>query len=195
MDGVSSSRAHPDAAGRAAPPEAAWGERAAALAQVVRAVIAAELRLPPRDAAVDELTQEVIRRALEGRDRLRPGAAPRPWIVGIARHVAADERRRQARLRPELTGAAGGDGRDAGDRPDPDPAPDELAQRAQRLGRLRVALARLPEGWRRALLLFHLEGLPYAQIARELGVPIGTVATWISRGRAELTSTLKEEEL
>jgi RNA polymerase sigma-70 factor, ECF subfamily len=191
---VSSSRSQADAARLAAlvAGTEAWGEQAAALTQVIRAVIAAEIRGAGGDPAVDDLTQEVIRRALEGRDRVRADAPLRPWVIGIARHVAADERRRRQRLRlddhaDEADSAAGCDVPGAS-------RPDDLACRAQGLERLRSALAQLPEAWREALVLFHVEDLSYQQISHRLRVPMGTVATWISRGRRQLLSLMTEEE-
>jgi RNA polymerase sigma-70 factor (ECF subfamily) len=38
--------------------------------------------------------------------------------------------------------------------------------------------------------MFHVEGEGYQQIADRLGVPIGTVATWLSRGRRSLADAL-----
>jgi RNA polymerase sigma factor (sigma-70 family) len=163
----------------------AWGERAAELVVVVRAVLASQLGLRARDPLVDDLTQEVIRRALDGREQARPGAPLRPWVLGIARHVAADEARRRARLAPLPEGAE-----PAGAVAEPARDPEELAHRGQRLERLRAALAQLPEPWRRALILFHVEDLPYREIARELGVPVGTVGTWIARGRARVAELI-----
>jgi RNA polymerase sigma factor (sigma-70 family) len=186
---VSASRTDPDARRRTTRVAAtqAWGEQAAALTQVIRAVVAAELRLGAGDPLVDDLTQEVIRRALEGRDRLRAAAPLRPWVIGIARHVASDEQRRRARARA-----------DAGDAlamaVDPGAGADDLLHRAQRLRGMRAALGGLPMPWRRALLLFHLEDLSYRQIARELGVPVGTVGTWIARARDHLMKSLPQEE-
>ena len=51
---------------------------------------------------------------------------------------------------------------------------------------LRVALAKLPIEQREAILLVGLEGMDYEGTAKVLNVPIGTVRSRISRGRAEL---------
>ena len=55
-------------------------------------------------------------------------------------------------------------------------------------------MATLPEGPRKALELFHLDGLGYQQIAERLGVPLGTVATWVTRGRRALAEALEAED-
>jgi len=51
---------------------------------------------------------------------------------------------------------------------------------------LRVALAKLPIEQREAILLVGLEGMDYEATASALNVPIGTVRSRLSRGRAEL---------
>ena len=54
-------------------------------------------------------------------------------------------------------------------------------------------MQKLPDGPRKALELFHLEGLPYQEVGRRLGVPLGTVATWVTRGRKAMAEALEDE--
>jgi len=75
------------------------------------------------------------------------------------------------------------------------PGPFEQLADARRAARVKEALATLADGPRQSLTLFHLEGLGYEEIARRLHVPMGTVATWVSRGRKALQSELGEEEI
>ena len=69
----------------------------AALEPAVRGIVAYVLGVRPQTADVEDCTSEVFRRALEGRDKLLPGAPLRPWVLGIARNVALDARRSRAR--------------------------------------------------------------------------------------------------
>ena len=55
-----------------------------------------------------------------------------------------------------------------------------------------AALGRLPEDQRRALVLHHIADLPVAEVAREVGVAVGTVKARLSRGRATLALLLAE---
>src|SRR4051812_38330672 len=87
--------------------DAAFAGEAAALRPVVRAVIAAMLRERIDHADVEDCTHETLRRAIEGRARLRDGEAIRPWVVGIARHVALDALRARKRARARDAESAG----------------------------------------------------------------------------------------
>ena len=85
----------PSSASRRAP-----GEEPHAFAPVVRSVVAAVMRLPQDHPDVDDGVSETMRRALEGRNRIRAGEPLRPWLCGIARNVAIDTLRRRVRERP-----------------------------------------------------------------------------------------------
>jgi RNA polymerase sigma-70 factor (ECF subfamily) len=162
----------------------------------VRAVVAHVLGEHKDHADVEDCTHETLRRALEGSARLRPGEPLRPWVLGIARHVAIDARRHRRRERPGDASTSTGedDGESWVERiVDPAPAPDERAASAERGRRVSEALAGLAPQQREAMLLFHVEGQAYTNIATRLGVPIGTVATWLSRGRRALAEALGEK--
>ena len=172
---------------RPAPRAAAVSDDVAALRPLVCAVVAAMLRTSPGHADVDDAASETLRRALEGRSRLRPGEALRPWIVGIAKHVAMDMLRARARTAPPPPPHEGDSTPDLTERvPDSSPSPFERVARAEDAVRVRKALDRLPPSMRAALWLFHADGKSYAEIAKELDVPVGTVATWILRARRAL---------
>jgi len=185
---------------RAAPPPVpkalAPSDDTASLRLVVRSVVANVLGLGPSHPDVEDCAHEALSRALEGRERLRPGEPLRPWVIGIAKHVAIDALRRRKRDR-QWTVAERRDDDDGApllDRvADPTPGPEERASTAERAVRIQSALGKLPPEQKQALLLFHLEGLKYQAIATRLGVPMGTVATWIARGRKTIAEALGDE--
>jgi RNA polymerase sigma-70 factor (ECF subfamily) len=116
----------------------------------------------------------------------------RPWLLGIARHVAIDVRRRRRRERP-MDGPADADEETESwvDRiVDPSPGPDDHAATREQARRVQTALGALATQQREALILFHVEGEDYQRISARLGVPMGTVATWLSRGRKALVEAL-----
>ena len=172
----------------------------AELLPLVRAVIAAVLGDDRDHPDVEDGASETMRRGVEGKVRLRPGEPLKPWVVGIARHVALDvlrarKRRNQRRAHEPIRD-------DVDDRPplyeelpDPSPSPFERFAKAQEQDKIRKAMNDLPEGQRRALTMFHLDGLGYQEIAGKLDVPLGTVATWVARGRKAVALALRDPAL
>ena len=77
---------------------------------------------------------------------------------------------------------------------DPPNRPGAFADEDSVTLRLEVdsALAALPENIRDAVVLRFVFDLDYAQIAEVLGVPLGTVKTWLRRGRMQMMSMLGE---
>ena len=75
-------------------------------------------------------------------------------------------------------------------------AEDGCPDRAEAAGPEHVALvsalAQLPDGQRRALVLHHIADLPVRDVATELGVAEGTVKARLSRGRAALAALLND---
>jgi RNA polymerase sigma-70 factor, ECF subfamily len=72
--------------------------------------------------------------------------------------------------------------------------PQAAVLSAERKREIEAALAHLRAEHRAALVLRHLEGLSYAQIAAVLEVPDGTAKGWVSRGRAAMLLALTQEE-
>jgi RNA polymerase sigma-70 factor (ECF subfamily) len=179
--------------------EDAFAREAAALRPLVRAVVANIMREPPSHPDVEDCTNETLKRAIEGSERLREGEAVRPWVVGIARHVALDALRGRKRARARGDGG-GHDTSEDGDvlaplverLPDPADDPFERVAKARRDATVREAIESLPDGQRKALTMFHLEGLGYQEIASRLDVPLGTVATWVMRGRKAIASAVTD---
>jgi RNA polymerase sigma factor (sigma-70 family) len=176
----------------------AFAAATAELRPHVRAVVAAVLGVGREHPDVDDCAHEALRRAMEGRDRLREGEPLRPWVTGIARHVALDAIRARKRQRDRTAVTRTGDD---GVSVDPveqlaDGAPDafERLSDARRLDAISRAMAALPDGQRRALSMFHMEGLQYQEIAARLGVPLGTVATWVMRARKSVAAAVGVQE-
>lgn len=140
--------------------------------------------LPGPDA--EETAQEAFVRAFVNIQRFDTSRPLLPWLFTIARRLCID-RLREVRKRAETV--------DLEDRPrDPGPDAEQRAISRQQLDLLEKGLASMDEGPREALALFHFEGLSYLEIASILGVPQGTVMTWLHRGRARLRELLGREE-
>ena len=115
-------------------------------------------------------------------DARRGGA--RAWIVTIARSRAID--RLRSRGASDRAVAA------VRDQPPPPeaPSPAEAAEHAELRRQVSDALGELPAEQRRALELAYFRGLSQAEIARELGDPLGTVKTRVRLGLAKLATLL-----
>lgn len=138
-----------------------------------------------RDA--DDATQEAMIRIVRSIDRFDGRSAFGTWAYRIATNAALDELRRRNR-RPVLHAVEDDDD----DRPHE--TADPIAHRtvdavADRLA-IDAALAEVPEDFRVPVIMRDVGDLDYAEIADELGVPIGTVKSRIARGRRMLIEHL-----
>jgi RNA polymerase sigma-70 factor, ECF subfamily len=133
----------------------------------------------------EDAAQEAFVRAFVHRDRFDPARPLLPWLLTVARYVCLDRLRRDRR-------EAISDAEPDGCAVQTATAEDALREREQLL-LLSSALDALPEGQREVVAMFHLDGLGYREIADALDVPIGTVMTWLHRGRARLREAVLAE--
>lgn len=162
----------------------------------VETLVARILRRAKDDPDVQDCTNETLRRGLEQTDRRPDDAALTPWLLGIARHVALDALRAEYRRRARHAPTATSDGKDDLVQllPSHEPSPESQAAERQRMQEVGKALAALPQKQQDVLLSLHVEGLSYREIAERFNVPIGTIGTWVLRGREALAVALDREE-
>jgi len=123
-----------------------------------------------------DLVQEAFCRALPRWSKLSTYDDPVAWIRRVAFNPANSRWRRGQVAAHYLRGQR--------ERHAEGPNPDRVAAVA--------ALATLPPRPRRAMVLYYLADMPIAEIAAEEGVPVGTVKTWLHRGRTALAALLGE---
>ena len=126
----------------------------------------------------DDALQEALLVAWRQMPTLRDTSAVRAWMMRIAsRAASAQVRARVPHLDLEgIEPAADGTGR-----------PETAAVRAAEMEALARALAALPDAQRQCWLLREVEGLSYADIAEQLGLPISTIRGDLARARASIT--------
>ncbi len=133
------------------------------------------LRLTADRDLAEDLAQECWLRVWRARHSYRPTAAFRTWLFTVARRLVLDHakapRLPTLPLGDALPGAFG-------------PCDAVIAGALERA--IEDALAGLPPEQREAVVLRDLEGMPYAEIARVVGCPLGTVKSRINAGRARL---------
>jgi RNA polymerase sigma factor (sigma-70 family) len=113
----------------------------------------------------------------------------RPWLFGIATNVVHHHHRSEGRRRALLLRARGVAGSDVAE---DDTASEVVAQQEHQAesARVRQALARMPARHLDVLLLHTGPEFSYEEIARALDIPVGTVRSRLSRGRAQLRELL-----
>lgn len=146
----------------------------------------AALRLTRNPADAEDLVQDTYVKAFRFADRFEPGTNLRAWLFTIL-HNTARNRRRDTAHEPvadsevvERVAARPGDA----------PSPEQLVMRDVMDADLKAALESLPAAFREAVWLRDVDELSYAEIARTLEIPIGTVMSRISRGRRLLHERL-----
>ena len=153
-------------------------------------VFGVALRVLRQPQAAEDVAQETFVRAYRalGRyegDRIR-ALRVRPWLARIALNLARNELRRRASAE-SLDGLAG----------PPAPSEDEPVRLAERRDQNRFwarLLASLPDRYRLAVALRHVDGLSYGELSAVLGRPIGSVKSDVHRGVALLRAAYDAEQ-
>jgi RNA polymerase sigma-70 factor (ECF subfamily) len=160
--------------------ESAWAELVQRFSRYVYAIASQAYRLADHDA--DDVFQEVFTRTYEHLGRLRDDEAIRPWIGQLTRRLAIDRLRASSRERPEA------------DAPDvPQGSEETELERIELALSVRAAMATLPEHCREILDRFFAREQSYLEISTTLGIPMGTIASRISRCLTKLREQLEPE--
>ena len=142
-----------------------------------------------RDPVLSEdVVQDAVLRAFRAFEQFR-GASPRAWFFAIVRNCSRTAQDR-GRAGLSLVPSEVADTDTAAEQPDPAPNPEEETARRSDVERVRAAIESIPEPFREAVVLRDLEELSYAEIAEVTSVPVGTVMSRLSRGRALLAKQL-----
>jgi RNA polymerase sigma-70 factor (ECF subfamily) len=147
--------------------------------------------------AAEDLAQETFIKVLNNIEKYSPEFKFSSWLFKIANNLAIDSLRRRRLNTVSIDGAAGAATQaeieatsfEIGDRSEN--ALDELANKE--LGAaIEVAIAKLRPLYRSCILLRHVDGRSYEEIAQLLDLPLGTVKTYIHRARHELREALED---
>jgi RNA polymerase sigma factor (sigma-70 family) len=157
-----------------------------------RLVFGLALRVVGDRADAEEVAQDTFARAyqaLAGYQTERVAAMRlRPWLATIALNLARNRLRRRP---PPARPLEGGDGQPPAVAAPAGAEPAVVAERGQENAFWAELLATLPRGHREAVVLRHVEGLPYTEVAEVLGRPVGTVKTHVHRGVRQLRVALE----
>jgi RNA polymerase sigma-70 factor (ECF subfamily) len=156
-----------------------------------RAVFSVALRLAPEPEDAADLAAEAFLRAytaLRGYSAERIGELQlRPWLVTIVLNLVRNEARAASRRPAHVPFDPAGGTADGAE------SPEEHAQRHDGQVRLGCLLTELPERQRTAVVLRHVVGLPYAELATVMACPEGTAKSHVARGLQHLRALVPEE--
>ena len=145
----------------------------------------------------EDLAQDTFIKVLNNIDRYRPEFKLSSWLFKIANNVTIDHLRRRQLATVSLDGSphaqtaaeAQATSLDVESRGE---SALEAMESRELGSAIELAIARLRPEYRSCILLRHVEGRSYEEIAATLDLPLGTVKTYIHRARHELREALED---
>jgi RNA polymerase sigma-70 factor (ECF subfamily) len=161
-----------------------------------RPVFSLIYRMVRDSAAAEDLAQDSFIKVLNHLDKYRPEFKFSSWLFKIANNVAIDFLRKRQLDTVSMDGSP-----HAGTAAEVEATSFELADSAEspldelasrELGAIiEQAIAQLRPEYRNCIMLRHVEGRSYEEIAATLDLPLGTVKTYIHRARHQLREALE----
>jgi RNA polymerase sigma-70 factor, ECF subfamily len=160
-----------------------------------RPVFSLVYRLVRDRELAEDLAQETFVKVFNHLDRYDPKYKFSSWIFKIASNLSIDHLRRK---QPETVSLDGSRNARTSDEIEAsrisvaseDENPEELLLSKELGEQIEAAIGQLRPEYRTAILLRHVEGRPYEEIAEIMEIPLGTVKTYIHRARTELRELL-----
>jgi RNA polymerase sigma-70 factor (ECF subfamily) len=160
-----------------------------------RPIFALLFRMVRDRELAEDLSQETFIKALNAIESYRPEFKFSSWIFKIANNAAIDHLRRRELDTLSLDGSPHAETPEAmqatalqiGARQE---SPLDAVEARELGGAIELAIGRLRPEYRSCILLRHVEGRAYEEIAEILDLPLGTVKTYIHRARNELRQAL-----
>jgi RNA polymerase sigma-70 factor (ECF subfamily) len=150
-------------------------------------------RLNDRENAED-LTQEVFMRVFRARRSYEPRSKFSTWLFTIVNNVAANAHRRRAARREFVVSRMGlADGiseQEVLSCPDHHEPPLQRLQRSEARQAVHAAIGTLNERQRTAIRLCKMQGLSYAEVAREMQITTKAVKSLLNRAKVNLHEAL-----
>jgi RNA polymerase sigma-70 factor (ECF subfamily) len=157
-------------------------------------VFSTAMRLLANATEAEDVAQEVFLKAYQRFADLRESKTAGGWLKTVATNLSLNHLSRY-RARWSFFSELLGKGRENHDELEIEfPASDDVEAdvvQSERRELVEQALQTLPAAQRLPLVLFHMDGLQYEEIAAKLGVSLGKVKTDIFRGREALRRRLR----
>ena len=143
-------------------------------------MVGVAMRILKRQALAEEAVHDAFVQIWERASSFDPSRGhARTWLYAVVRHRALNILRGEVRTDLvedfEPMGLAA-----------PEEDPEKLVSRLSDAGALKRCLERLDPVRRKAILLAYVHGLSHGELAGRLGVPLGTMKSWIRRSLLSL---------
>jgi len=145
------------------------------------------LRLAGDRMIAEEILQDTMLAVWRSAGAFEGRAKVTTWLFGVARRQAHNRLRGRSGPEPAAT--------ELPDRADPGAGPEDLAIAAAGGTPVAGAIGLLPEHHRDVIALVFVAGLPLADVAEVLGIPVGTVKSRLHHARAALAAALTAQEV
>jgi RNA polymerase sigma-70 factor (ECF subfamily) len=153
----------------------------------IDALYGTALRLTRRPQDAEDLVQDTYLKAFRAARQFERGTNLKAWLFTILHNTFRNMRRHDGRNPVDVNSETV---EQAADSTGDERTPEQVLTRATLDSDLQAALDALPEAFRQAVWLRDVEEFSYAEIAKIMDVPIGTVMSRISRGRRMLHDRL-----
>ncbi len=135
----------------------------------------------------DEVLQSSYLKVFDGRARFDGRAALKTWFFGVVRNTAAERRKSRFVRRAALMRWFR-----ASNAPEPEPTPDVVSDRSERLQRVRRAMALLSLRQREVLHLVFYQEMTIEEASRVQKLPVGTARKYYERAKSRMRRLLSE---
>ena len=140
-------------------------------------------RLLGSDAESDDVVQDVFIQSWSQLDRLNDPSAVRPWLMRMVSNRSIE----RIRKRKDHVNVDDWDAPVAASQ-----SPEHIVEVRMQMSALGAAIDALPEMQRQCWILKEVAGVPYADIAEQLGVPLSTVRGQLARARRTILHGMED---
>lgn len=162
-----------------------------------RPVFSLVFRMVRDRSTAEDLAQEAFVRAFQAIGTYNPSYKFSSWLFKIANNLTIDHLRKRKLDTVSIHGSPHAISPEAEERSritleSTGEDPEAYTENRELGGQIEEAIANLRPEYRTAVLLRHVEGYGYEEVAQIMDVPLGTAKTYIHRGRLQLKELLAE---